>query len=137
MQTLEEIKKEDIRDKVMSQIRKAKKEILATMDIAEELNHPLPIKYFSLLHKKHKEGIKIKRIIFGSIKQYKFFLKETTNKKLFFIGKHTRSKNYKRMIMVDGTKLFFQKKINGKMRFYFTVDNKYIEEYKKYFNRFH
>lgn len=136
MQNLKEIKKENIRDAVMSQIRKAKKEILATMDIAEELNNPLPIKYFSLLHKKHKEGIKIERIIFGSTKQYKYLLNEVIDKNLFFIGKHTKSKNYKRMIMIDETKLFFKKQVKDKVKFYFTTDIKQIKEYKKYFNRF-
>src|SRR3990167_6345640 len=76
MQNLTEIKKENIRDVVMSQIRKSKKEILATMDMTEELSHPLPTKYFSLLHQKYKKGIKIKRIIFGSTKQYQYFLKK-------------------------------------------------------------
>jgi len=55
---------------------------------------------------------------------------------LFFVGKHTKSKNYKRMIMIDRTKLFFQKRVRDKKRFYFTTDNKYIEQYKKYFDGF-
>ena len=105
------------------------------MDIAEELRHPLPIKYFSLLHKKHKEGIKIKRIIFSSIMQYKSFIDKMRDQNLFFIGKHTKSKNYKRMILIDRTQLFFQKKIKGKEKFYFTTDNKYLKKYKAYFNR--
>lgn len=134
MQNLEEIKKENIRDTVMSQIRKAKKEILATMDITEELRNPLPIKYFSLLYKKQKQGIKIKRIIFGDLKQYKIFLKEMKDKNSFFIGNYTKSKNYKRMIMIDGAKLFFVKKLEKK--FYFTTDDKYLREYKTYFNKF-
>ncbi len=136
MQNLAEIKKENIRHEVMSQIQKAKNEILATMDITEELKNPLPKKYFSLLHKKHKKGIKIKRVIFGSTKQYKHLLKEAIDKNLSFTGKHTKSKNYKKMIMIDKTKLFFRKRIKDKERFYFTTDNKYLEEYKKYFNRF-
>ena len=114
----------------MYQIRKAKKEILATMDLTEELRSPLPIKYFSLLHKKYKQGVKIKRIIFGSTKQYKYLIKESEDKNLFFIGELTKSKNYKRMIMIDRTKLFFR----NKTKFYFTSDSKYIKEYKKYFN---
>ena len=96
----------------------------------------MPIKYFSLLHKKQKQGIEIKRIIFGSTKQYIHLLKEVRDKNLFFIDKHTKSKNYKRMIMIDETKLFFQKQVKDKMKFYFTTDIKQIEEYKKYFNRF-
>lgn len=130
MQNLLEIKKENIRDEVMSQVRKAKKEILATLDLAEELRNPLPKKYFSLLHKKHKQGIKIKRTIFGSAKQYKLLLEEIKDKKLFLTGKLTKSKNYKRMILIDRTKLFFR----DKAKFYFTSDDKYIKEYKKYFD---
>lgn len=137
MKNLTEIKKDNIRDVVMSHIRKAEREILATMNIAEEMGDPLPIKYFSLLHKKHKEGIKIKRIIFGSIKQYKYLLKEVADKNLFFTGKHTRSKNYKRMILIDETKLFFREGVKGKGKFYFTTDSKHLKEYRKYFNKFH
>ena len=136
MKNLTEIKKENIRDVIMSQISKAKKEILATMDVAEEIKNPLSVKYFSLLSKKHKEGVKIKRVIFGSTKHYKHLLKEVKDKNLFFTGKYTKSKNYKRMIMIDKTKLFFRKVIKDKEKFYFTTDNKYLEEYKKYFNRF-
>ena len=61
---------------------------------------------------------------------------EVEDKGLFFIGKHTKSKNYRRMIMIDGTKLFFKKQTKNKVKFYFTTDIKQIQEYKKYFNRF-
>ncbi|MEK7569704.1 MAG: hypothetical protein AAB500_02355 [Patescibacteria group bacterium] len=134
MKNLAEIKKENMWRAVMSQIYKAKKEILATMDIAEELKNPLPKKYFSLLYKKHKEGIKIKRVIFGSTKQYKHLLKEAVDKNLFFIGKHTKSTNYKRMILIDRSKLFFSRGHGGKKKFYFTTDEIYLKEYLDYFN---
>lgn len=120
----------------MSHIRKAKKEIFATMDVNEELINPLPEKYYSLLGIKYKEGIIIKRIVFGPIKQYKRFFETVIDKNLFFIGKHTKSKNYKRMIMIDNAKLFFGKRENNKEKYYFTTDNKYLDEYKKYFDRF-
>jgi hypothetical protein len=132
MQILKEIKKENIKKEVMFQATKAKKEILVTMDIAEERNFPLPMEYFSLLKKKHKEGVKIKRVIFGNVKQYRFFLKEMKVKSLFFVGSRTNSKNYRRMILIDSTKLFFREK--GK--FYSTDNNRYIKEYKTYFERF-
>ncbi|MEK7539439.1 MAG: hypothetical protein AAB595_02275 [Patescibacteria group bacterium] len=136
MRNLEEIKKENIQKEVISEIRKAKNEILATMNITEEQLSPLPVKYFSLLNRKNKQGVKIKRIVFGSVKQYKYFLKGVKEKKLFFSGKHTKSKNYKRMIIIDGNKLFFKKKIKDKSKFYFTTNNKYLKEYKTYFNKF-
>ena len=116
----------------MSEVSKAKKEILATMDITEEEHFPLPAKYFSLLHKKSREGVKIERVIFGSVKEYKIFLNIIKAKNLFFIGKRTNSKNYKRMIMIDGQKLF----LKNKNKFYFTTDYRYIKEYKIYFCRF-
>lgn len=115
----------------MSEIKKAKKEILATMDLVEELKYPLPSEYFSLLNKKAKSKIKIKRVIFGSLKTYKLFLKQVKGKKIFFTGKHTKSRNYKRMIIVDGDRIFFK----TKNKFYFTTHNKYIKEYKAYFNK--
>ena len=131
-----QIKKENIRKKVISEIKKAKKEVLATMDIAEELASPLPVEYFSLLEKKHKQGIQIKRVIFGSTKEYKYFLKQIRDKNLFFTGRHTNSKNYKRMIIIDDTRLFFRKKVKNKTIFYFTTHDEYLKEYKRYFNRF-
>lgn len=136
MKNIQEIKKEDIVKKVMQEIRKTKEEIFMTMDVAEELSLPLPTKYFSLLKEKYNQGVKIRRIIFGYTKQYKQFLKEVKKKNLFFIGRHTKSKNYKRMIMIDGTRLFFRKKFEGKSKFYFTTDDKYIKDYKKYFNKY-
>lgn len=127
-----EVLGEQIRNKVMSEISSAEKEILATMDITEEQNSPLPPEYFLLLKKKSEEGVNIKRVIFGSKQQYDIFVQEMNDKKLFFTGKYTKSKEYKRMILIDGAKLFFRK--DGK--FYFTTNKRYIEEYKKYFNRF-
>src|SRR3989338_6741660 len=79
MQNLTEIKKENIRDVVMSQIRKSKKEILATMDMTEELSHPLPTKYFSLLHQKYKKGLLL------LIGQNFFFKKELEIRKDFIL----------------------------------------------------
>lgn len=132
MKNIQEIKEEDIQKKVMYEIKKSQKEILATMDIAEEQNSPLPVEYFYLLEKKDQEGVIINRAVFGSKKQYDIFVQEMNDRKLFFIGKHTKFKDYKRMILIDGIKLFFRKYD----KFYFTTDNKYIEEYKKYFNKF-
>lgn len=136
MKNIQEIKKEDIREKVMYEIGKAKKEILATMNIDEDQKFPLPKEYFSLMKKKHKKGVKIKRIVFGSVKKYNNYLQEIKDKKLFFTGKYTKSRNYKRMIMIDGDKLFFRNKINKNTKFYFTEDDKYIKEYKTYFDKF-
>lgn len=126
----EEIKVEDIRNKVMSEISSAQKEILATMDISEELSNPLPEEYFILLKKKSQGGVEIKRIVFGSKEQYDIFVQKMNDRKLFFMGDYTKSKNYRRMILIDGVKLFFKKE----SEFYFTTDQKYIEEYKKYFD---
>lgn len=133
--SIQKIKVEDIRNKVMSEIGMAKKEILATMDITEELKNPLPVDYFLLLKRKSEEGVIIKRVVFGSKEQYASLVQEMNDRKLFFTGKHTKSKNYKRMIMIDETKLFFRKIIKDKEKFYFTTDSKYLKEYKKYFNR--
>ena len=119
----------------MLQINKAKKEILATMDIFEEQHSPLPFEYFSLLEKKYEEGVKIQRLIFGPKKQYKSFLTKMKEKRLFFISKHTSSTNYKRMIMIDGNKLFFQKKDKGLNKFYFSTNSYDIDRYRDYFNK--
>ena len=61
---------------------------------------------------------------------------EHKDKNLFFTGKHTKSKNYKRMIIIDGMQLFFRKKIKGNEKFYFTTNKQYIKEFKAYFKRF-
>lgn len=120
----------------MFEVSKAKKEILATMNVVEEQRSPLSANYFFLLKKKNKAGVKIERIVFGSLQQYKYFIKQAKNKSLFFTGHYTKSKNYKRMIMIDGTRLFLRKKIGNQTKFYFTTNEKYLKEYKTYFNKF-
>lgn len=135
MKNITHIKKENIRDKVISEIKKAKKEILATLEVTEEIRSPLPKSYFLLLSKKKKEGLKINRVVFGSKKVYYTYLKDHKLKKIPFNGKHTVSKNYKRMIMIDGAKLFFSRKISGKNKFYFTVNPIIVQDYKRYFKK--
>lgn len=133
MNTLQEIKKENIKKKVMSEISKASIEILATMDITEEKYSPLPVEYFLLLKKKFDKGVKIKRIIFGTTIEYRKFSLRMETRGIFFTGLHTRSKNYNRMILIDNKKLFFRKD----KHFYFSNDEKQIGYYKKYFKKFY
>ncbi len=73
----------------MSIVKLAKQEILATMDIAEELKKPLPLEYFFLLDKKMREGITIKRLAFGTVTQFEIFNKKYKKRKKKRGVKHT------------------------------------------------
>ncbi len=134
MNTLQEIKKANIKKKVMYQIKKAKQEILVTMDIAEEKYSPLPVEYFLLLEKKMKEGIKIKRVLFGPKSECTSFIIGMKKLSSSFTGKYTKSKNYKRMILIDQEVLYIKNSQDEK--YYVTHNEKIIKSYLIYFNKF-
>jgi hypothetical protein len=135
MKDLIEIKKTNIRNKVITSVRNSKKEILTTMEITEEINSPLPKRYFLLLNKKKDSGVKIKRIVFGPKNIYHSYLKNLGSKNVPFVGKRISSKNYKRMILIDGKKLFFRKENGRKRTFYYTTSEKIINKYLSYFKK--
>jgi hypothetical protein len=138
MSTLKKVDVSRILQKAMSIVNLAKKEILATMDLAEEIQNPLPLEYFFLLGKKVKSGIKVTRLAFGTQVEFKKFNKaccsgilKHKNYKCFL----TSSKNYKRMLMVDKKYLIFAINKNGIKNFFYVEDARYINKFYSYFKR--
>ena len=106
------------------------------MNAAEEIEHPLPREYFLLLHKKMNEGILIQRVVFGNKKDlYKIKDRIEVNHpyyKFISIG----NRNYKRMLLIDDSKLLFSKKEKMRNRYFYTENKKLVADYKKYFKAF-
>ncbi len=121
------IKKEKILQEVISYIQKAKKEICMTMKFDDDVII-IPQVYFDILDQKLLEGVKIKRLCFGGVKEFGRF----TNEKIphgEYVCKLTKSKEYKRMIIIDKKYLFYK----SKQAFVFSDNKQRIEEYSQYF----
>lgn len=76
----------------------AKKEIIATMNVDEEVAHPLPQFYHDLLTKKVYEGIRVTRYGFGSIRMFKKLKRRYPVIGFLYAGS---LKHYQRMLIVD------------------------------------
>lgn len=135
MSTLKEIEQSNILQKAISIVISAKKELLVTMDLAEEIESPLSSEYFFLLNKKMEQGVKITRVVFGTKDDFKRF-----NKKHNIINKNykcvlAKNKNYQRMLLVDRQKILFAIDKNNEKQFFYTVDPQHIKIFLKYFEK--
>lgn len=98
--------------KILKEVSKsaslARKEILATMLLKDELNNPLPASYFSLLRKKVNERIILKRLGFGRKEDYnKIRAKHKFSNNNYKFRYLTEESKYQRLIIIDKEKLFF------------------------------
>lgn len=134
-QIYEEIDKSDIFQRAMSIVKTAKQEILATMDLAEEIEKPLPLEYFSLLKKKIAIGVKVIRLAFGHMDDFETFNQKHRIKNKNYECILAKSKNYKRMLLVDYKKLLFAVDNKNKRRFFYTTDLQYIQKFSQYFHK--
>jgi hypothetical protein len=134
MSTLIEVDKKNILRKVMSIVSQAHNEVLATMDIDEEIRNPLQEEYFFLLKKMVGKGVIMKRLAFGGKINFKKFNNEHNIKNKNYHCVLARTQNYKRMILVDRKNLFFATGTEEERRFFFTKDAKYIKEFARYFS---
>jgi len=135
MDTLKEVDSSTILQKVMSVVASAKQEILATMDITEEIENPLPLEYFFLLKKKIKSGVKVTRLAFGTIAEFKIFNERYETKDKYYKCILAATKNYKRMLLVDGKHLFFAADVKDRRKFFYTTNSRYIKKFSRYFYR--
>lgn len=102
------INKKEIFRGVIKSISLAKKEILATMLLKDELKNPLPASYFSLLRKRVNEGIILKRLGFGKKEDYnKIRAKHKFNSNNYKFRYLTGESQYQRLLIIDKEKLFF------------------------------
>lgn len=124
----------DILHKVMDAVGSAKREILATMDLSEELEKPLSTEYFSLLNRKMKDGIIVKRLAFGTDADFKTFNNIGDIRDENYKCVLATSEDYRRMILIDGKYLFFAKEIDGRRNFFFTTEKECIKKFFDYFS---
>ncbi len=103
------IDKKDIVNEVEKEVRKAKKEILASMLLSEEVKNPLPVSYRNLLAKRIDKGVVLKRIGFGTREEYVKISKQyrIESQKYFFRLEKDPS-IYQRLLIIDRRKLFFK-----------------------------
>lgn len=126
------IRGEKVLEQVMLYINKSKKSISMTMNF-EDNSINISKEYYNLLNKKISQGVKIKRLCFGNVCDYKNFKKNRINDNANC--RFSKIKNYKRMIVIDEKYLFCRKDILNKLEFLFLNDNKSIKKYLKYFNK--
>ena len=124
----------DILQKVMDVVRSAGQEIVATMDLNEELEKPLSVEYFSLLRKKMQEGVVVKRLAFGTKANFEIFNNRNDTGGKNYTCVLAKSKNYKRMILIDRKYLFFAKETKTGRNFFFTTEKKRVEQFFDYFS---
>lgn len=125
------IQKKEILQQVKKAIFLARREILATMFLKEELRNPLPISYFNLLRKKINEGILLKRLGFGTKEDYNRIKDrnkiESNNYEFRCIIQESK---YQRLIVIDRKKLFFG--VDG--LYFASTHMPFIEVFVNYFN---
>jgi hypothetical protein len=126
---LSQISQEKIVEIVMKEVSKAQNEILTTMLLSEEKMNPLSAQYHTLLQRKVKKGIQLKRLGFGSVRDYKEQLDKYTFTGFYDFRYHDMISAYQRMILIDEKVLFF-----GINNLFFTTENKdIIKGFKDYF----
>lgn len=124
----------DILQKVMGIVRSAQQEILATMDLSEELEKPLPLEYFSLLNRKMREEVVVKRLAFGTETEFETFNRRHDIKNENYECVLAKSKNYKRMLLIDQKYLFFAEETENGRNFSFTTKKECIKKFFDYFS---
>ena len=102
------IDKRHILIEVKKSISQAKKEIIATMLLSEEIKKPLPKSYFNLINNKVKQDIVFKRLGFGKEEDYnkirqKLFIRESN----YIFKYNSKESRYQRLIIIDRQTLFF------------------------------
>lgn len=114
---------------VKRSVKKAEREIIATMFLSEELKNPLPEPYHKLLQKKTLEGVFLVRLGFGTKEAYNQINSLYKFSKNYRFLHSTKVKSYQRLILIDRKVLFF-----GVDKVFFKSKYKpLIEAFLKYF----
>lgn len=127
---IKNIHRNKIIEEVKRELLNAKKEILVTMLLKEEVENPLPLSYHSLLQKKTREGICLVRLGFGLKEEYNYLSKKYSygNNYTFIFIKDIRK--YQRMIIIDDSVVYFK---IGKS--FFKTNNAFVvKAFRSYFN---
>jgi hypothetical protein len=136
MYTLEEVKGKYVLKKAMDIIKRSRKEILATMDLAEEQRAPLPQEYFFLLNSKLRKGVVMRRIAFGTERTFEKFKKRRQKEfKRDNYQCRLASKGYQRMLLVDRKKLLYAEEGKQGRKYWYSEDPSRIKRFLDYFER--
>lgn len=103
------IQKKEILRQVKKTVSLARREILATMLLREEIVNPLPVSYFNLLNKKVGKGVMLKRLGFGRKEDYNNIKSKHNFRNNYNFRYNTEESEYQRLIIIDRKKLFFGK----------------------------
>ena len=128
-----EVGASDVLKTAMSLVRSAQKSVRVTMQAVEEIEHPLPREYFLLLREKINNGVKVIRIGFGGTDDFEKIKEQVGFENPNYTFRMTKETDYRRMLLVDDSKLLFAKTdANGRHVFY-TEDHSLIKKYTEYF----
>jgi len=129
---IQEIESGKILETAMGLVGSAQKSVRMTMQAEEELQQPLPEEYFLLLNRKLNEGIEVERVGFGNEQEFS----KLTGRVLFEHPRYSfhrvSSSDYRRMLLIDGSKLMFAKSDSTGRHVYFTEDKDIIADFKEY-----
>jgi hypothetical protein len=133
--TLQEITETNILKKAMSIVASARKNILVTMDLSQELNQPLPPEYFRLLEQKLNQKVALKRVAFGTQDEFDEFMRKHSVGSPDYHCVLAKTPDYFRMLMVDESQLLFSLRTPKGRKFFFTQNKNDIKEYLEYFKK--
>jgi hypothetical protein len=129
-----EIESKKIVETAMGLVTSAKQNVQMTMQAKEEMTSPLPSQYFLLLKSKMDEGIHIERTGFGSEEEFEQLGEQVLFAHQNYSFRCVDDANYKRMLLIDGSKLMFAKSDESGRHVYYTEDPEAVSEYKEYFS---
>ena len=105
---VEYVKKDNIVSAVKKSVMKARKEIIATMLLSEDIKQPLSPSYHNLLRQKLKKGVVIKRLGFGSEDEYNKVNTLLPMSSKGYTFRYIKDISmYQRFILIDKSYLFF------------------------------
>jgi len=133
--TVQEIYEKNIIKKAMSLVSSARKHILVTMDLSQELNQPLQPEYFRLLEQKLNQKVAVKRVAFGTQDELDKFLGRHPVSAPDYHCVLAKTQEYFRMLMVDDSQLLFSLRTPQGRKYFFTQNQNDIEDYLDYFKQ--
>lgn len=133
--TVQEISEKNIIKKAMSLVSSARKHILVTMDLSQELNQPLQPDYFRLLEQKLNQKVAVKRVAFGTQDEFDKFLGRHPVSAPDYHCVLAKTPDYFRMLMVDDSQLLFSLRTPQGRKYFFTQNQNDIEDYLDYFKQ--
>lgn len=98
MKFCQSVTKKRVLPTAMKLVQSAKKEILVSMNVDEELDIPLPDAYHTCISRKIEQGIVVKRFAFGSKRVYQKLKHHYKGVHFYYCGDIS---HYQRMLITD------------------------------------